>query len=73
MSQVRKAYKLLAGLHSTCGSLIVVVDEIGATLRGSRDKEDEIEREEQLEMETNLDKITKDLDSMTNENLVIRP
>lgn len=65
---VRKAYKLLAALHETCGALIGVVDEIGATLRGKRDKEDEVEREEQLEMESNLEKITKDLESMKKEN-----
>ena len=65
---MRKAYKLLAALHETCGALIGVVDEIGATLRGKRDKEDEVEREEQLEMESNLEKITKDLESMKKEN-----
>ena len=65
---MRKAYKLLAALHETCGALIGVVDEIGATVRGCRDKEDETERELGLEMETNLEKITQDLESMKREN-----
>ena len=65
---VRRAYKLLAALHETCGSLIGVVDGIGTTVRGCRDKEDELEKEKQLEMEANLEKITADLESMKREN-----
>jgi len=65
---VRRAYKLLAALHETCGALIGVVEDIGSTLRGCRDKEDELEKEKQLEMESNLEKITSDLENMKKEN-----
>ena len=38
----RKAYKLLATLHSDCSDLVQMVEETGATVREIRDLEEQV-------------------------------
>lgn len=38
----RRAYKLLATLHSDCSELVKMVEETGANVRESRDLEDQV-------------------------------
>ena len=38
----RRAYKLLATLHSDCSELVTMVEETGATLREIRDLEEQV-------------------------------
>lgn len=42
----RKAYKLLATLHSDCAELVTLVEETGATVREIRDLEEQVRRNE---------------------------
>ncbi|KAG7203758.1 hypothetical protein KM043_013782 [Ampulex compressa] len=59
----RKAYKLLATLHSDCSELVNLVEETGATVREIRDLE------EQIDSETNKN-LTKD--SEIKDNIIQR-
>lgn len=38
----RRAYKLLATLHSECSELVKMLEETGANVRESRDLEDQV-------------------------------
>ncbi|KAK6619484.1 hypothetical protein RUM43_012241 [Polyplax serrata] len=60
----RKAYKLLATLHSDCDQLVAMVQETGAILREIRDLEDQIEKEKSKNIAANLERITADLNQM---------
>lgn len=57
----KKAYKLLATLHSNCGDLILMVNEIGLVEREIRDLQDQIESERDRNVPDNLKRITNDL------------
>lgn len=57
----KKAYKLLATLHSNCGDFIQMVNEIGLVEREIRDLEDQIENERDRNVPDNLKRITNDL------------
>lgn len=57
----KKAYKLLATLHSNCGDLIQMVNETGQVEREIRDLEDQIENERVRNIHDNLKRITNDL------------
>lgn len=57
----KKAYKLLATLHSNCGDLIQMVNETGQVEREIRDLEDQIENERDRNIPDNLKRITNDL------------
>lgn len=57
----KKAYKLLATLHSNCGDLVSLVQETGQILREVRDIEDQIEQERSRNAVANLEQITRDL------------
>lgn len=57
----KKAYKLLATLHSDCGDLVQMVQDTGNVLREVRDLEDQIESERNRNISVNLVQITNDL------------
>lgn len=57
----KKAYKLLATLHSNCGDLIQMVNETGVVDREIRDLEDQIDNEQDRNISENLERITNDL------------
>lgn len=57
----KKAYKLLATLHSDCSELIQLVQETGNIQRDVREIEDQIETERTRNTSANLEQITKDL------------
>ncbi|XP_031638251.1 coiled-coil domain-containing protein 22 homolog [Contarinia nasturtii] len=57
----KKAYKLLATLHSNCGDLIQMVNETGQVEREIRDLEDQIENERDRNIPDNFKRITNDL------------
>lgn len=57
----KKAYKLLATLHSDCGDLVTLVQETGQILREIRDLEDQIEQERSRNAVKNLEQLTRDL------------
>ncbi|XP_034937150.1 coiled-coil domain-containing protein 22 homolog [Chelonus insularis] len=63
----RKAYKLLATLHSDCSELVKLVEETGATMREIRDLEEQIDAESAKNIEANLERITADLEQMRQE------
>lgn len=57
----KKAYKLLATLHSDCVQLIQMVQDTGNVQREVRDLEDQIETENDRNITVNLKQITDDL------------
>lgn len=57
----KKAYKLLATLHSNCGDIIQMVNETGQVEREIRDLEDQIKNEKDRNVPDNLKRITNDL------------
>ncbi|CAK9811512.1 Coiled-coil domain-containing protein 22 [Anthophora plagiata] len=63
----RKAYKLLATLHSDCSELVGLVEETGATIREIRDLEEQIDSEATKNVGANLERITADLKQMKQE------
>lgn len=63
----RRAYKLLATLHSDCSELVKMVEETGANVRESRDLEDQIETERAKSVGGNLERISADLRQMKQE------
>ena len=67
----RKAYKLLATLHSDCSELISLVEETGATVREIRDLEEQIDSESTKNVGANLERITADLKQMKQETAAL--
>ncbi|KAJ8674840.1 hypothetical protein QAD02_010626 [Eretmocerus hayati] len=63
----RKAYKLLAKLHSDCGELVKLVEDTGAIKREIRDLEKQIDIESAKNTGANLERITADLEQMRRE------
>lgn len=51
----------MATLHSNCGDLIQMVNEIGQVERETRDLQDQIENERDRNVPDNLKRITNDL------------
>eukprot|EP00118_Oscarella_pearsei_P001418 m.7394 g.7394 ORF g.7394 m.7394 type:complete len:622 (+) comp18556_c0_seq1:19-1884(+) len=64
----RTAYKHLAKLHETCGSVVASVIETGVVLREIRELEEQIETERQKSVHSSLEKISDDLKQMKQEN-----
>ncbi|XP_069703325.1 coiled-coil domain-containing protein 22 homolog [Periplaneta americana] len=67
----RRAYKLLATLHSDCGELVQMVEETGATIREIRDLEEQIETESVKNVGANLERISADLRQMKQETAAL--
>ncbi|XP_046747901.1 coiled-coil domain-containing protein 22 homolog isoform X2 [Diprion similis] len=67
----RKAYKLLATLHSDCAELVTLVEETGATVREIRDLEEQIDSESAKNVGANLERITADLKQMKQETATL--
>ncbi|XP_015596825.1 coiled-coil domain-containing protein 22 homolog [Cephus cinctus] len=67
----RKAYKLLATLHSDCSELVDLVEETGATIREIRDLEEQIDSESTKNVGANLERITADLKQMKQETAIL--
>ncbi|XP_032683563.1 coiled-coil domain-containing protein 22 homolog [Odontomachus brunneus] len=67
----RKAYKLLATLHSDCSELVSLVEETGATIREIRDLEEQIDTESAKNVGANLERITADLKQMKQETAAL--
>lgn len=67
----RKAYKLLATLHSDCSELVSLVEETGATIREIRDLEEQIDTELAKNVGGNLERITADLKQMKQETAAL--
>ncbi|PNF40364.1 hypothetical protein B7P43_G01570 [Cryptotermes secundus] len=67
----RRAYKLLATLHSDCSELVQMVEETGATVREIRDLEEQIETERAKNVGANLDRISADLRQMKQETAAL--
>ncbi|XP_066590344.1 coiled-coil domain-containing protein 22 homolog [Prorops nasuta] len=67
----RKAYKLLATLHSDCSELVNLVEETGATVREIRDLEEQIDSESSKKVGANLERITADLKQMQQETAAL--
>lgn len=67
----RKAYKLLATLHSDCSELVSLVEETGATIREIRDLEEQIDSESTKNVGANLERITADLKQMKQETAAL--
>ncbi|XP_020280155.1 coiled-coil domain-containing protein 22 homolog [Pseudomyrmex gracilis] len=67
----RKAYKLLATLHSDCSELVSLVEETGATIREIRDLEEQIDSESAKNVGANLERITADLKQMRQESAAL--
>ncbi|XP_070166150.1 coiled-coil domain-containing protein 22 homolog [Polyergus mexicanus] len=67
----RKAYKLLAMLHSDCNELVSLVEETGATIREIRDLEEQIDSESAKNVGANLERITADLKQMRQETAAL--
>ncbi|PSN38748.1 Coiled-coil domain-containing protein 22 [Blattella germanica] len=67
----KRAYKLLATLHSDCGELVQMVEETGATVREIRDLEEQIETESAKNVGANLERISADLRQMKQETAAL--
>ncbi|XP_067005460.2 coiled-coil domain-containing protein 22 homolog [Anabrus simplex] len=67
----RRAYKLLATLHSDCSELVQMVEETGATVREIRDLEEQIEIEGAKNVAANLERVSADLKQMKQENAAL--
>lgn len=72
--QAKKAYKLLALLHSECNTIVSLVNDTGTFARDIIDLEDNIKAEKAKRTEETLEKILIDLtrmqeESHNNENL----
>ncbi|XP_035740613.1 coiled-coil domain-containing protein 22 homolog isoform X1 [Vespa mandarinia] len=67
----RKAYKLLATLHSDCSELVSLFEETGATIREIRDLEEQIDTESAKNVGANLERITADLKQMKQETAAL--
>ncbi|KAJ8871869.1 hypothetical protein PR048_028209 [Dryococelus australis] len=67
----RKAYKMLASLHSDCEELVNMVEETGATIRENRDFEEQVESERAKNVAANLERISADLRQMKQESTAL--
>ncbi|XP_012233025.2 coiled-coil domain-containing protein 22 homolog [Linepithema humile] len=67
----KKAYKLLATLHSEFNELVSLVEETGATIREIRDLEEQIDTESAKNVGANLERITADLKQMKQETAAL--
>ncbi|XP_047110934.1 coiled-coil domain-containing protein 22 homolog isoform X1 [Schistocerca piceifrons] len=67
----RRAYKLLATLHSDCSELVQMVEETGAIIREIRDLEEQIETETAKNVGSNLERVSADLRQMQQENAAL--
>nr|CAD7198851.1 unnamed protein product [Timema douglasi] len=67
----RRAYKLLATLHSDCSEVVQMIEETGATVREIRDLEEQIESESAKNVEANLERISADLRQMKQESAAL--
>lgn len=68
----KKAYKLLATLHSDCGDLVTLVQETGQVQREVRDLEDQIEQERARNASANLEQLVRDLQLIETEAQELR-
>ncbi|KAL4703401.1 hypothetical protein ACJJTC_011190 [Scirpophaga incertulas] len=69
--QAKKAYKLLALLHSECSTIVSLVNDTGSMARDIVDLEDNIKTEKAKRTEDTLEKINLDLTKMQQESIVI--
>ncbi|XP_011498353.1 PREDICTED: coiled-coil domain-containing protein 22 homolog [Ceratosolen solmsi marchali] len=67
----KKAYKLLATLHSDCNEIVSLVEETGAIVREIRDLEEQIDSESTKNIGANLERITADLNQMRQETAIL--
>lgn len=65
--QAKKAYKLLALLHSECNTIVTLVNETGNLARDIVDLEDSIKAEKSKRTEDILQKIQLDLTNLQKE------
>lgn len=65
--QAKKAYKLLALLHSECNTIVSLVNDTGSLARDIVDLEDNIKAESTKRTEDTLKKIQLDLTRMQEE------
>ncbi|XP_069355104.1 coiled-coil domain-containing protein 22 homolog isoform X2 [Maniola hyperantus] len=66
--QAKKAYKLLALLHSECNTIVTLVNDTGTLSRDIIDLEDNIKAEKSKRTEDILQKIQLDLSKLQNES-----
>ncbi|CAK1578299.1 unnamed protein product [Parnassius mnemosyne] len=69
--QAKKAYKLLALLHSECNTIVTLVNETGNLAREIVDLEDNIKAEKSKRTEDILQKIQLDLTKLQNESIIM--
>ncbi|KAM3968097.1 coiled-coil domain-containing protein 22 homolog [Aphomia sociella] len=67
--QAKKAYKLLALLHSECNTIVSLVNDTGTVARDIVDLEDNIKNEKAKRTEDTLKKINLDLTQMQKESI----
>ncbi|XP_053600170.1 coiled-coil domain-containing protein 22 isoform X2 [Plodia interpunctella] len=70
--QAKKAYKLLALLHSECNTIVSLVNDTGALARDIVDIEDNIKTEKAKHTEETLQKINSDLARIQEEIKIIK-
>lgn len=63
----RKAYKMLAALHSECGEIIKAFEEMGQIERESRNLQDQVDAEITKETATKLDRVLADIEQVKKE------
>lgn len=66
--QAKKAYKLLALLHSECNTIVTLVNDTGILSREIVDLEDHIKVEKMKQTEETLKRIQNDLSKMQEEH-----
>lgn len=67
----RKAYKLLAALHSECGEIIKAATELGAIERECRNLQDQIEAEKTKETAAKLERVNADIEQVKKETAML--
>lgn len=67
----RKAYKLLAALHSECGDIIKIATEIGTVQREARNLEDQIEVEMAKGTAAKLERVLADIEQVEKETALL--
>ncbi|XP_048481031.1 coiled-coil domain-containing protein 22 homolog [Plutella xylostella] len=67
--QAKKAYKLLALLHSECNTIVSLVNDTGSLAREIIDLEDNIKAEKTKRTEDTLQRIQQDITRMQEENV----
>lgn len=67
----RKAYKLLATLHTDCGEVVQAVTDLGLVERECRNLQEQVDAELAREISTKLERVNADLAEVKKETTAL--